>query len=62
MARVLLAEDDQSMREAFERSGHEVTTLPDGLSALNAVNECGYDLLIADIVMPGLRSRVRLTR
>ena len=43
MARVLLAEDDQSMREflkrALERSGHEVTAVPDGLSALNAVNE-----------------------
>ena len=56
MARVLLAEDDQSMREflsrALERSGHEVTAVPDGLSALNAVSERGYDLLIADIVMP----------
>jgi two-component system cell cycle response regulator CpdR len=58
MARVLLAEDDQSMREflsrALERSGHEVTAVPDGLSALNAVSERGYDLLIADIVMPGI--------
>ena len=58
MARVLLAEDDQSMREflsrALERSGHDVTAVPDGLSALNAVNERGYDLLIADIVMPGI--------
>ena len=58
MARVLLAEDDQSMREflsrALERSGHDVTAVPDGLSALNAVSERGYDLLIADIVMPGI--------
>ena len=58
MARVLLAEDDQSMREflsrALDRSGHEVTAVPDGLSALNAVSERGYDLLIADIVMPGI--------
>ena len=58
MARILLAEDDQSMREflarALERSGHDVTAVPDGLAALDAVNERAYDLLIADIVMPGI--------
>ena len=42
------------LSRALERSGHEVTAVPDGLSALNAVNERGYDLLIADIVMPGI--------
>ncbi len=31
-----------------------MTAVPDGLSALNAVNERAYDLLIADIVMPGI--------
>lgn len=58
MARILLAEDDQSMREfltrALERSGHEVTAVPDGLSALDAMSERAYELLIADIVMPGI--------
>jgi two-component system cell cycle response regulator CpdR len=58
VARILLAEDDQSMREfltrALERSGHEVTAVPDGLSALDAVLERAYELLIADIVMPGI--------
>jgi two-component system cell cycle response regulator CpdR len=58
MARILLAEYDQSMREflarAVERSGHEVTTVPDGLSALDAVGARAYDLPIADIVMPGI--------
>jgi two-component system cell cycle response regulator CpdR len=58
MARILLAEDDQSMREfltrALERSGNNVTAVPDGLAALDAVNERAYDLLIADIVMPGI--------
>ena len=42
------------LSRALERSGHEVTAVPDGLSALNAVSERGYDLLIADIVMPGI--------
>jgi two-component system cell cycle response regulator CpdR len=58
VARILLAEDDQSMREfltrALERSGHEVTAVPDGLSALDAMSERAYELLIADIVMPGI--------
>ena len=58
MARILLAEDDRSMREflarALERAGHEVTAVPDGLAALEAVHAQGFDLLIADIVMPGI--------
>ncbi len=58
MARILLAEDDQSMREflscALELSGYEVTAVPDGLSALDAVAARAYDHLIADIVMPGI--------
>lgn len=37
---------------ALERSGHDVTAVPDGLCALKAVNECGFDRLIADTVMP----------
>jgi two-component system cell cycle response regulator CpdR len=58
VARILLAEDDDSMRtflaNALERNGHEVTAVQDGLAALNAIQERGYDLLIADIVMPGM--------
>lgn len=42
------------LANALERNGHEVTAVPDGLSALNAIQERGYDLLIADIVMPGM--------
>lgn len=58
MARILLAEDDQSMREflarALERSGHDVMAVPDGLATLDAVAERAHELLIADIVMPGI--------
>ena len=58
MARILLAEDDTSMREfltrALERSGHEVVAVPDGLAALHEVHERPFELLIADIVMPGM--------
>ncbi len=59
MAKILLAEDDSSMRQfltmALAKAGHEVEAREDGLSALAALEEgCAYDLLLADIVMPGM--------
>ena len=58
MARILVAEDDQSVRSFVCRSlshkGHGVTAVNDGLQALEALREGEFDLLITDIVMPGL--------
>ena len=58
VAKILLAEDDESMRRflktALERAGHAVASVPDGLAAERAVGSDHYDLLIADIVMPGI--------
>ena len=59
MARILLAEDDVAMRSfittALSRAGHDVHACPDGLSALETLQEdCRYDLLVTDIVMPGM--------
>jgi len=58
MARILIAEDDDSMRgflaRALRRAGHEVEAAEDGLSAESAIGREEFDLLIADIVMPGL--------
>ncbi len=58
MARVLIAEDDAAVREFVSRAlthgGHHVDTVEDGLEALDALSEEDYDLLITDIVMPGL--------
>jgi two-component system cell cycle response regulator CpdR len=63
MARILIAEDDPSMRQfltlALERAGHSVESHEDGLSALNTLENSlkdgpAYDLLLADIVMPGM--------
>ena len=59
MANILLAEDDSSMRQfltaALERAGHRVDPCKNGLDALHAAeNEKSYDLLLADIVMPGI--------
>lgn len=60
MASILLAEDDESLRQflarALVRAGHFVVDCGDGNSALEAVQAPGaeFDLLLADIVMPGL--------
>jgi len=57
MARILLAEDDDSLRaflaRALVRAGHEVDAVADGDAALAALDQADYDLLLADIVMPG---------
>ncbi|HEX6859572.1 MAG TPA: response regulator [Caulobacteraceae bacterium] len=57
MAHILLAEDDESLRgfltRALEKAGHEVTACADGDAAAEVL-ESGWDLLLTDIVMPGL--------
>ncbi len=60
MARILVAEDDKAVQSFVSRAlahrGHRVTAVDDGLQALEALDETGFDidLLITDIVMPGL--------
>ncbi len=58
MARILLAEDDPAVREFVRRalvhSGHDVTAVDDGLGAVEALTAGTFDLLITDIVMPGM--------
>ena len=61
MANILLAEDDSSMREflarALRRAGHEVAAVGDGLAALETIEQQTFDLLLADVVMPGMNGR-----
>ncbi|MFD7337594.1 two-component system response regulator CseB [Streptomyces violascens] len=56
--RVLLVEDDDLMRRSFavalERYGYEVAVAADGLAGLEAFREGGFDLLILDVMLPGL--------
>jgi two-component system cell cycle response regulator CpdR len=58
MAHILLAEDDDQLRtflaRGLKRAGHSVDDFPDGEAALARAGKSGYDLLVADIVMPGL--------
>ncbi len=59
MAKILVADDDSSMRHflsmALRRAGHEVEAAEDGLSALRLLESgTSFDLLLSDIVMPGM--------
>jgi two-component system cell cycle response regulator CpdR len=58
MARILLAEDDDNMRRFLERAlvraGYDVEAVSDGESALARAKQTAFDLLVADVVMPGL--------
>jgi two-component system, cell cycle response regulator CpdR len=58
MARILLAEDDDSLRAflttSLTRAGHEVASYGDGDAAWEALEHSSFDLLLTDIVMPGL--------
>ena len=56
MFRILLAEDDESMRvylaRALERVGYEVVSVDRGTEALPLLEKERFDLLLTDIVMP----------
>ncbi|MGR6329243.1 cell cycle two-component system response regulator CpdR [Sphingomonas sp. XXL09] len=56
MIRILLAEDDQVMREyltrALERAGYAVAAVDRGTAALPLLVNERFDLLLTDIVMP----------
>ena len=58
MPRILIAEDDPAVQRfvmrALTHRGHDVTVVDDGLAALAALRERAFDLLLTDIVMPGL--------
>ncbi|MFG2893145.1 response regulator transcription factor [Streptomyces sp. NPDC048248] len=55
---VLLAEDDRPIRTALERAlileGYQVTAVADGLRALDAVHRERPDVILLDVMMPGL--------
>ncbi len=71
MARILIADDEDSMRRLVARAlamdGHETVTAEDGAEALDRlVSEAGqYDLLLTDIRMPvmdGIALALAVTR
>jgi CheY-like chemotaxis protein len=58
MAKLLIVEDDESVRtlaaRALERAGHSVTVAADGAQGLSQIRATlgGYDLVVSDIRMP----------
>ena len=56
--RVLVVDDEESIRELLTKTlalaEYDVDTAPDGTSALDRMRAYSYDLLIADLKMPGM--------
>lgn len=56
--RILVVDDEEIIRRALENQlgleGYEVHSVPGGAAALAALDAQSYDLLIADVMMPGL--------
>ena len=58
MAKILVVDDEQKIREVIRKyaevSGHEVTEVGDGMSAVGLCKLNDFDLIIMDIMMPKL--------
>lgn len=55
--RILIAEDDESLRQLLVRYlsslGHDVDAVPDGTAAVSALGGTRYDVVVTDVIMPG---------
>ncbi|MBL7757190.1 MAG: response regulator, partial [Chitinophagaceae bacterium] len=53
---ILLVEDEENLHEALklnlELEGYDVTSAFDGVSALNAVRDEYFDLIVLDVMLP----------
>ena len=58
MAKVLVVDDDATVREVvvdyLRNAGHEVHEAVDGAGALEAVRQVDTDLVVLDVMMPGI--------
>ena len=58
MQRVLLVEDDRSVQEVagmvLERAGFEVVVADDGPSALEELERRAFDVVVLDVMLPGM--------
>ena len=56
--RLLLIEDEEFIsflyKRQFEIAGYEVETAKDGLSGLSSIQQNQYDLVLLDIMLPGM--------
>jgi DNA-binding response OmpR family regulator len=58
MSRILIVEDESGMaaglKDNFEYDGHEVLLASDGESGLAAAREKGPDIIVLDVMLPGM--------
>jgi len=58
MTRVLVVEDEESYREALaymlRKEGFDVIEAPDGMTALAEYDRAGADIVLLDLMMPGM--------
>ena len=58
MAKVLVIDDEKDVRvvlkEILRRAGHEVSIAADGREGLELLRSEGADLVITDVIMPGI--------
>jgi two-component system response regulator RegX3 len=58
MTRILLVEDESALSEPLsfllEREGYEVVVTEDGPSAINEFDQNGTDLILLDLMLPGI--------
>lgn len=63
-ARILVVEDEPRLRALMrlylEREGHDVTDAGDGLAALAQYDEHGADLVVLDLMLPGMQGETVL--
>lgn len=56
--RIMIVEDDAELSEVLQynlqRAGYEVSTIPDGSQALQALQIAPPDLLLLDVMLPGI--------
>ena len=58
MTRVIIVDDEEDIRivlkEIFIREGYDVAVASDGTEGLDLVRETGADVVIIDVIMPGI--------
>jgi len=58
MTRILIVEDEESLSDPLsfllEREGYDTTVAPDGPTAITEFDRAGADLILLDLMLPGL--------
>ena len=57
-ARILIVEDEETLRESLKRvlikEGYAVDSVGSSESAFRTIQTCSYDVIITDVILPGL--------